>query len=630
VKTLLSFLEGAPKTALTSIHQRFVGKKGLLSGSKILSESLEAILAPERMDEWLANLELWQKDCLHLIYASLDRGLTSSELLLAVPTDQQAHLHIFLLDAAERLCICRVTAPGLTSYYPFQEFAKLFAMPLNLGKDTASTRWYQHGNQLVWHLVRVCAQVLKGQVRYTATGELHRRSTTCLDECLVSTQALSEQAPADERTLILQYMSEQGWLLQEDSEIHLTSIALEGLSQHPGRLRHHICHWWLERRLGLRASEFRELMLRWQGCIDVVSFARNLWPITPYSRLPSAASTTLSWSTLPKVLRELWLLGFVELNLQQGRHSLVRIGSEATHWMEHGAWESETHAIHPPTATANFEAILSTQGPTKHLFTAACIAEPLSDESFVRIQFTKEPLLQALRAGLSEAWLQEFLTWIRLPSVVSQGMNDWISVHSGSYIRKSWLLRIKSIDRWNELSTFPQFLEHVEEAIPAWGFIIKPAHEVALRELLTHFGLEPPQEKERTLVGTPIVQGPWTKDFALPAPPQGNPDYEWRAAETRSAIANALTGQSKYNTDFQALSQDQSLKVLRYAMVMEVPIEIIMIDPSLPKAPARNATLTVLRINNRREPYRISGTDTQGSPVEITLDQIQKIRLTAI
>lgn|GEM_PF-2858141 len=629
MRTLLNFLEGAPKAALTAIHQRVVGKKGLLSSSKVLQECLEAILQSERQQGFLDSLEPWQQHLMQWIYGSLERGMTHSELVASVPREQQTQLQSFLMTASEKLFLCRIAVQGTVSYFGFQEFAEHFSMPLTAANPTPAARWYHHGNQLSWHLVRFCAQILKGQVKLTSAGELHRRSQTSLEDALVSTLVISESAPADERILILQYLSEHGWLKVQDCDVHLSETAWEGLTMHPGRLRHHLCNWWIERRFGMSASQFRQRLALWPEVVELGSLAWQLWPLCPHLRIPTQTSTTHAWGSLPRILREIWLLGLIELNLEKGRHSYVRLSTEGRHWVEHSSWEHELNALPAPTATANFESILPTISPTKHLFTAASIAEPLSDESFVRIQFAKDPLLCALRAGLPESWLQDFITWVHLPPSVAAAIAEWTSVHADSSISKVTLLRILNQERWKELSLFPQFLEHTTEAIPGYGFLLKPERDVAVRELLSHFGLEPPPEAAPRN-GVLLTNAPWSRDFAPATPPHGTPDYEWQPVEARSALANALVGQGKYTTDFQVRDHGETLKVLRYAMVMEVPIEAFITDPSLPRALPRTLTFIVVRINNRREPYRITGQMVGGDSFEITMDQIQKIRLTAM
>ena len=629
VKTLLHFLEGAPKTALTAIHQRVVGKKGLLSSSKVLQECMDAILQPERMLDFMESLEPWQLHVMQWIYCSLERGITHSELVASVPRDEQTQLGSFLMGVSEKLILCRTSVQGSVSYFGFQEFETHFSLPLMSATAPTTTRWHHHGNQLSWHLIRFCSLILRGQVKLTSAGELHRRSQTYLDDSLVSTLVISESAPADERILILQYLSDHGWLKSQDCDVHLSETAWEGLTMHPGRLRHHLCNWWIERRFGLHSSDFRKRLANWPDVIDLGSLAWQLWPLCPHLRIPSLTSASHAWGSLPRILRELWLLGIIEVNLEKGRHSYARLSTEGRHWVDHSSWVYELSALPTPTATANFESILSTISPTKHLFTAACIAEPLSDESFVRIQFAKEPLLGALRAGLSEAWLQDFIAWVRLPPAVAAAIAEWTSIHADSSISNVTLLRILNVERWKELSLFPQFLEHTTESIPQYGFILKPGRNAPVRELLSHFGLEPPLESAPRS-GVLLSQVPWSREFAPAVPLHGTPDYEWQPVEARSALANALVGQGKYTTDFQVRDHGETLKVLRYAMVMEVPIEAILKDPILPKAPPRTETFIVVRINNRREPYRISCQKPQGEAFEITMDQIQKIRLTTM
>lgn len=629
MRTLTQFLESAPKASLTAIHKRILGQQGLLSSSRILQEVLGYLQTPEFLAQFQGNLQSWQLDCMRWIYGSRVRGFAQSELMAAVPREYQAELVHFLRSACEHLALYRHSHQGSFVYYGFQDFAHAFVQnPLEIPVEPNS-RWYHHGMQLFWHLVRSCALVQHGQLRLTSAGELHRRSQTTLEDSFLSTKLISEGAPSDERVLLLEFLSEQGWLLHREGAIHLSDSAWESLTQHPGRLRHHFFQWWLLRRTGLSAHDFRKWIAHWPTTMDLGSLGGILWPLTPTGKAPHPQSASHAWSSLPRILRELWLFGMVEFNLEKGRHSRVRLTAEAVHWCQNGTWESELLPTHPPVGTPNFEAVLPVTSPTRFLFTAACMAEVLGDDGFIRLRFTKENTLAALRSGLPPAWIPDFLEWAKLPSGVLSAIDDWRSVHCGAQIRAVQILRIIDSAKWLELAHFPQFLQHTEESIPGWGFVMKQGHEKPIRELLGHFGLEPPDEPDHKR-GLVLAHGSWNHEFGSPPAVQGAVDYDWQPAEVRSAVANALSVQSKYSTDFQQFDPSQTLKVLRYAMVMEVPIEAVILDPAFPKVVPQPQILQVLRINNRREPYRIAATQQDGTPFDFTMDQIQKLRLTSV
>lgn len=629
MRTLQHFLESAPKSALTAIHKRLLDQQGLLSSSRILQELLDFLRNPERFHAYDQKRSPWQQDCLRWVYRSRARGFTHSELVAALPRENQPELANFLLDACENLILFRIGHQGTYTYFGFFDYCQAIPSTPPTAIPDPGSRWYGHGVQLFWHLVRTCALVQQSDLRITSTGELHRRSLTKVEEAFVSTKIISESAPSDERILLLEFLSEQGWFLQNDGEIRLSEVALESLSQHPGRLRHHFFQWWLIKRTGMSAHDFRKWFQQWPEHLELGAFAEMLWPLTPHGKPPNPNSATHAWAGLPRVLRELWLLGIVDLNLEKGRHSRIRLSRDAIHWRLESSWESEILPVHAPVGTPNFEAVLPATSHTKFLFIAACISEILGEDGFLRIQFSKERMLTALRTGLSPIWIAEFFAWAKLPQGVMSAMEEWRGIHCGASIRLHTTLRILDSGKWKELSEFPQFLLHVEESIPLWGFILKPGHDRPVRDLLSHFGLEPPQDLEAKR-GIPLTHGSWSIEFGVMPTVQGPIDFEWQPAEVRSAVANALSVQSKYNTDFQLFDPAQTLKVLRYAMVMEVPVEAVLIDPTFPKVIPSPQIIQILRINNRREPYRISATRQDGAPFDFTMDQIQKLRLTSV
>ncbi|HSQ43103.1 MAG TPA: hypothetical protein VLM37_12555, partial [Fibrobacteraceae bacterium] len=78
-------MESAPKTALTAIHHRIVGKKGLLSGARVIQDLLTRLLEPRRLEEQISQWEPWQWECIQWIYLARSRGLEYAEILVSVP-----------------------------------------------------------------------------------------------------------------------------------------------------------------------------------------------------------------------------------------------------------------------------------------------------------------------------------------------------------------------------------------------------------------------------------------------------------------------------------------------------------------------------------------------------------------
>ncbi|HSQ41080.1 MAG TPA: hypothetical protein VLM37_02240, partial [Fibrobacteraceae bacterium] len=545
-----------------------------------------------------------------------------------VPRERQGQLSQFLTSLMEALWIYRISGNGRNTYLGFEEFSEKISMTIQPWTENTALTWRSHGSQLPWHLVRFCALIFRGQVKLTSSGELHRRNLGTLDAELVSTAQVAESAPVDERILLMQFMVEQGWFRLVDGNLCLKSVAWESLNRNSGRLRHSLCKWWLQRRLGVDSSQLRQIMRRWPEITDAGSLARCFWPFTPSQRIPVTGEQT--WNALPRALREMWLMGLLDFGMKQGRIIAIRISMDGGHWLRQGFWPQEADAPPAPRSTANFESILSLRSPLHLLFVAANITELLNDEEFVRVQYVKTRLLTALRSGLPEAWLEEYLQWAHLPEPVLATIREWCTVHFGSSLRiNSVTLWIQDEVRRKELSEFPQFLTHVEQVIPGWGFLLKASHVKQAREILAQFGLEPPVPEEHG-EGVEISARLWDKDFGPQIKIQGTPDYDIRPPEAHVALASAMVGQSKYTTEFQILDQPQMLKVLRYAMVMEIPVEVVIKNVAPPKGDPVSRICTITRINNRREPFRVHSLDADGAPWEFGLDQVIKLRLTAL
>jgi len=231
---------------------------------------------------------------------------------------------------------------------------------------------------------------------------------------------------------------------------------------------------------------------------------------------------------------------------------------------------------------------------------------------------------------LPAAWIEAFLEWIRLPHSVASTINEWRQIRQGSALTHSLVLKIADSQRWKELDAYPPLREITLESIPQWGFLLQADKEAEARGILANFGLHPP-EVSKPRATQALTHGPWTAKFLIPHHPQGTIDYYLKTPDESATSPAILSSKTKYTTEFQTLVSGELLKVLRYALVMEIPIEIEYHNiENHAKKQLELKTLLISRLHHRREPFYIEGQLPDGSPLNIRLAQIHRVRLTRI
>lgn len=623
-----TFLEDAPKTALQAIHKRLLNQNGLFSNSQILLDCLKAV-SESSTQPWFENLDDWQQRAIQWIFTSGERGLTQAELMHGLPKiPHQNQLFPFLEEACLRLAIFRLPLKDSFCYRGFQELTTL-ALPPRPATESEEKRiaWLGQGHRLLWQLIRLMAAIMRHEIKLTSQGELHKKSRTVLEECMhTSFSSISDHS--DGWMLLLQYLTDCGYLETQDNQIiTLRSSCWELLNHPPMRILQGIFLWWTGQRLNNRLDLLTILLPPPGQIARLVDICPHFWPFFPAER-PVNAKLSLNWSQMPRALRELWYMGLIDIDLNRGRHTILRSTLREESGFLSGYSPLDFEKIPQPVTTPNFESMIHVLSPPLKLFSAACLATPTNNEEYIRFHFSKERWLTALKYGFPEHTAQEFLNWIAPPETLKEAVLGWDAIHTGSWMRDVSLLRVKSPHRFQELSQFPDFIRHTEETIPHYGFILKAGHENTVRSILEQFGLQPALPQTHTS-GEPLRSWNGLDLFSTALTVKYKPDYDIRQTATTPEV-DAVVSQGKYSTRFQSLDQAELLKVLRYAMVMEIPVEI---RHQQMKDGQKQIVTDQVEINNvihRSDPFRILAHWPQGKKQEIELRRIREIRLTRL
>ncbi len=553
------FLDNMAKPQLKELHAKAFGSKGLLNNAKILSETLGFFTDSARFEKFYVSLEPWKRLCLFLIYHSESRGLELNELRLAAPANKRDEVEPFLLESAKGLYLWRSkTEKGSYVYLGFEDFLKSVLLATEECAPDEKMRFFSYEDMLVWHLCLVLSFVRLGKMKMNGTGNLHRRSIQFCEEAFRYSKTLSAEASREEIVLLMEFLSASGWIEQRGMDLCVTDVALDFLKHNGFRLKNEILEWWIKRRFHGSNDFFKHVLFSIRRNISAIHAERILWILDPTFRLPSEGD--VRWSVLPKPLAELWLLGMLDFSVHSGKIVAVRLSTWAQEWLSAGATPMLGAQI---STLPNFEMVISVKSAPRVLFMSACLADVQNDEQYLRFSISRDSFLNGLKTGFSKDSVESFEGWISAPANVLEAMHEWEACYYDSSFSTVRVLKIDRAEIREALEKFAQFMEMVEEAIPGYGFIVKPEFEAKIRDLLKHYGLEPAVSASSVTV-EPFHNTDWSKAFWLRWTQNGEPDSLFKPEIDGTSVSVALET-TKYGGDFQKFAMVDLFKVLRYA-----------------------------------------------------------------
>ncbi len=570
---LNTFFDGMSKPLLRAAHAKAFGHKGLLNNALIQSEALSFYANKKRAVEMFGKMEPWQCRCLNLLYHSGSRGLTFNELRLTVPVSKSKDLQAFLLEMCRQYLLWRTSSVGSAVYYGFSDFLGCFDIPSEAGVQPGQN-FVAFQNLLDWHICLVLSYAMRKELKVNSNGTIHRRGyQMCLDSMAAAKQ-ISERAAENEVSLVFNFLTANNWLEQEDVYLVPSEKALEFIRKNGFRLHQDVVSWWLKERFHGDRSHCAQLLSELAEPRGVVEASYLLWVLDPSSRLLEK-NKELPWDYLPRPLRELWLLGLVNFQMDHGKVASVALSQSGADWVSKAIASIPEQNI---SCLPNFELIVSTGTSPRVLFTLACLSKVENDEIFLRFSLSKDAYVQGLKCGLPESEIEHFKTWIKPPENVAGTIEEWNASYYGAKVQTVRLLKIDDLKVLAELSRFPQFTECTEEYIPGYGFVLKPERELRVFEILESFGYCPYVER-KTIDRAAAPTEEWRKDFAAVWPESRTPDYELKDEADENTLQSALNS-TKYGSNYQQLSTFDLVKVLRYAKTVGTLVGAKVKDPN--------------------------------------------------
>ena len=327
---LYSFFDGMSKPLLRDVHAKAYGKKGLLNNALIQSEVMSFFSDKARAASLFEKMEPWQRRCMNLVYHSGSRGLTYNELRLTVPVSKNKELRTFLLEMCREYLLWRSQVSGTSVYLGFSDFARCFEIE-PLETVDASKSFTEYGCLLDWHVCLVLSLAKRGEMRINTNGTLHRRSYQICTSAFVTASKISAKAAENELSLIFNFLTQKGWLEQENSLLYPSEKAYEFLKTSAFRLHQYVLTWWIEERFRNDSAHCRQMLKCIADARSVSDAAYMFWVMDPSYRILES-NRHLAWEYLPRPLRELWLLGLVKFQFLAGKVSAVVLSDAGREW----------------------------------------------------------------------------------------------------------------------------------------------------------------------------------------------------------------------------------------------------------------------------------------------------------
>jgi hypothetical protein len=309
-----------------------------------------------------------------------------------------------------------------------------------------------------------------------------------MDNIFSKSSSLDNSAATDCACMLFSFLVSKEWIAKnlDNSELVLQPLALAFLQKNGFRLFTELIFWWEKERFQGKGS-LPKLLKFFEKPVNAFNAAQLFWPYDACSRLIKNKSVT--WASLPLPLRELCILGILKLYKKKNilAFELSEFGESIFFAKQPKDNISEPIIVN----SSNFEWHLSQNNGPYRIFQMLSFAELKNEEELLCFTLNRESFLDGLRSNLPADYVKDFLSWNKAVPNVAFALNEWLRIYSDSSIETKQILQIKNLEKYKELSKHKPFLECISEDIPDWGFVIKPECEKKIREILSHFSLEP-------------------------------------------------------------------------------------------------------------------------------------------
>ncbi len=622
MQSLSEYLASAPKTHVVKLYRRDHPDTGLIQAAQVVDEVREKTLNKARIQAAVKALDPEARRLLLAIYVAEERGILESELVRGSGGGGVWAGYWLGILEYELLILCR-EGEG-RSYHGFREMApvllpELLAEFAPSEEPPSTTGWTSNANFATAHLCHFLSRVARGEMRLTQAGELHRKSLQELSKGFISGETLSGAVAEEEASFLFRFAADAGLLLEEDGELKLSSSAAAWMEEGRADIARRLREWWLRKRvMGLARilPLFADQNRSGKSAYAISKLAPVFSVYEGWEKPRAKASAELfTWETLPRTLRELWLLGGVELAMQKGRIRWARVPAmTGENESTYGSSSSES-----PRGLPNLEALVPINIPLNRQFQVELVARRDNDEMLTRYRFTKDSVVEGLRAGMTAEALQELAAWLGFEGPARRTLADWAASYVSAVFREIFVLRVRDSERFRELEDFPQFMHLVTEVIPEYGFVMPKSMKEPARELLRVFDLLPGEESSLDRSGRPVSPEAGDSQWFLPAFAHGEIVYRHAPPSKREPPAMGEERGAKTRAEE---TPEQRLQMLEDAIVTQRSVEFAH------NGAAKRVKVQPLHLLRNRDPIKLIAVELgSGHRNEYMLDQLLNMRV---
>ncbi len=615
MQTLTDFLASAPKPHLAKLFRRDNPDAGLVAGGMVAEAVRAHALDPKRIAAVLDALEPSGRRLLMGIYASEERGMLETELARACEEGAPAAAHYLALLEYELLVARREGEHR--SYHGFREAVSL-VLPRLLEEFAPAEEappqaaWISNASHVVSHFCHFLARVGRGDLKLTQNGELHRKSLMELARGFGSGAMLSPVTAEEEAGFLFRFAIDSDLLLEEEGLLRLSPSAAEWLEDGGEEVVRRLRGWWQRKRVrGL--SRLLGILAADSGAARGVMNLAPLFSVYEgWDKMRARPRSELqTWENLPRLLRELWILGGIEFAMQRGRVRWARVPLDGDAALDSAAATESARGL------PNFEALVPAGVPLGRLFQIELLAVRENDERMTRYRFTKDSVVAGLRAGVAVVSLEELAAWLGFEEPARRVLAEWAATYASAVFREVFVLRVRDAVRFSELEAFPRFMDLVVEVIPGYGFVMSRGAREAARELLQAFDLQPGDEAASPGSRRPVSAPEGDPSWSLPVFSHGETAYR-HAAPARKPAVSALAKEEREKAETPV----HRLRSLEGAIAAQRSVEFVYASGT---ARIRVQPLHVLR---NREPMKLIAVDlASGHRNEYVIDQVAALKV---
>lgn len=614
---LETYLQNAPKQLLSKLYSFWFAQEGGLRTNKEISDRLRShAFDTERLEALFHRFTPLQKVLLGAIYASGDRGATSEELLFSIPETERFLFQETIEEFRRELLIAREEGQqrlfGFSDLWP--DLSDLFSSSLHHVEADQFPRIDLDGFA-AQHLLRLFALIREGEWRFTRDQAVAKRHQILYEEGLRFAKQIDESAVSEEFDLLINLAFHNRWITRYQEKILLTQEGEKVSRYSLYKMKHALLRGWAQWRL-LPLSQLRTLLSTLSTPASPGSWSEFFWIHEGAKKTEFPREEEMNWKQLPLLLRELILLGMVQMSQNREKKVVaLSLSSDSRCWCESGDFPLTPEQ--QGFATPDFEILLPNTTTGEHVWTLHRAATLTSDDRLMKFKLTREKVLDALKKGVKTSEIRALADWIKLPDAPSQHLEEWLSSFEKCRFSRHLLLEVRDRELRRSLLSLPVTEAWVIEELKDYGLLLRDGAEEIFAPILEQYGLTtppwPPREE---------VELPKTSPVRYSPPLKGEIDNSWIDAPGKENLR--LGELSPAASHFRNLDEAHRERLLRYSISNQKMLQLLL--RSNGELKGRQIKMIPDKLEHNPSPT-LFGTDHKGEPISISIESIANLKI---